>query len=407
MAASPNHGATEQSLSSLSPFQNKAFRNIWLASLCLYFGGAAQLVVVSWILTRSGQPANIIAMAQTASSLPILLFALFGGGLADLHDRRHLMIISQSLVLLSGLSALFIDFTHHVAPLLLLACTFVAGTGSAFFAPPMQASVMTTLPRDQIGAAVTLNSLALNVARSGGPAVASVILALMGSRAVFGLSVLCFFVGVLTLLGVSVPPSPKIQKRIFATMRDGLVHAWRSHPLRAVLLRSWMFTAIGSAVWSLWPLLARAHRADAKTFGLYLGALGIGAIVGSLFAQRLRTVRPPDQIMAVVAPVFGFACLAAAIGGTPLALLALFVAGTAWVQALTTCTACAQLLAPSALAGRVASIAGMSTFGGLAVGSMAWGWIANAVGVQDDYVQRPPHGRHADHKFLATDTSAS
>ncbi|PLU04335.1 MFS transporter, partial [Sinorhizobium medicae] len=179
--------------SPLAPFRHDIFRTIWIASLASNFGGLIQAVGAAWLMTSISQSVNMVALVQASTSLPIMLFSLVSGALADNFDRRRIMLVAQSFMLaVSGLLTVC-AYYGIITPWLLLIFTFLLGCGTALNNPSWQASVGDMVPRDDLPAAVALNSMGFNLTRSVGPAIGGAIVAAAGAAAAFAANTLSYF----------------------------------------------------------------------------------------------------------------------------------------------------------------------------------------------------------------------
>lgn len=376
--------------SALSPFSHGLFLALWLASFASNLGNAIQAVGASWLMTSIAPRADMVALVQTAMSLPVMLFALIAGAVADLYDRRKVMLAAQIGMatisfLLAGLA-----FAGLVTPWVLLTLTFVLGAGFAMFSPSMQVTVGSVVPRAELPGAVSLNILGFNVARSLGPAIGGGIVAIGGSSAAFVVNASSYIGAILILslrrLPAADPPAGGISGssgRIFPAIAEGLRYVWSAAPIRTILIRAILFTLGGSAPWALMPLVARnLVGGGPSAFGLLLSGLGVGAVIGALGSSWVRRRFSSETIIRWAGVIFGVACLAiAARPGLTISFLVLVIGGAGWVQALAGFSVSGQLWSPRWVVGRVAATINAVIFGGLATGSWLWGHVAEAIGL--------------------------
>jgi MFS family permease len=174
--------------STWAPLRNGVFRALWLASLASNIGAWMQTVGAQWLLVQQSHAALLVALVQTADTVPDLLFAPVGGVLADTLDRRRLLITVQGCLVLTGLALTLLTLTGQMLPALLLTFTFVLGAGSAFAGPAYQALIRNLVPRPQLPSASALGSISINLARAVGPATAGLLIARAGVGAVFALN---------------------------------------------------------------------------------------------------------------------------------------------------------------------------------------------------------------------------
>lgn len=371
--------------STLSPLSHRLFLTLWLASLAGNFGNAIQSVGAAWLMTALDGRADRVALVQTAVQLPIMLLVLVGGAVADMYDRRRIMLIAQAgIALLSGVLAL-LSWEGLVTPWLLLALTFALGVGTAFYNPAAQASIGATVPRGELAGAVSLNILGFNVARTLGPALGGGLVAVGGVFAAFAANALACLVAASTLLfwRTPEPEARPARSRIHKAMAEGLRCVRDIPALRTIGARAAAFTLAGGAVWALMPLVARdLTGGGAQAFGLLLAALGLGAVIGAAVSHEVRRRFGNEAILRAASLVFGAACLiVAARPGFALSFVALVAGGAFWVQALSGFGVAAQLHAPRHAVGRVTAAISTVVFGGLSLGAWAWGHVAEAIGM--------------------------
>lgn len=372
-------------VSALSPFRLPVFRQLWIASLLSNFGGLIQSVGAAWLMLELTRQADMVALVQTSVALPVVLFSLLGGAIADNLDRRRVMLAAQAFMLAVSAALALCAWLGALSPWLLLGFTFLIGCGNAFNAPAWQASVQDMVPREQLPAAVSLNSMGFNLARSLGPAVGGVIVAAAGAAAAFAVNALSYFglIGVLWRWTPTRLPRLLPREPLVSAMAAGVRYVSLSPAIRAVLLRSLAFGLGAGAALALLPLIAaRLIGGGALDYGLLLGAFGLGAVLAALSSAALRE-RMSTEILVRVASL-GFAAalgLAAASGLFWLSALAMLVAGAGWVLALSTFNVAVQLSAPRWVVARALSLYQMAAFGGLASGAWCWGQVAERQGL--------------------------
>jgi MFS family permease len=327
----------------------------------------------------------IVSLVQVATSLPMFLFALPAGALADIVDRRKFLALAESsITLISGIFTLLI-WLDLVTPLNLLIFTFLIGLGGALAAPAWQAVVPQLVPREALSPAVTANSVGFNISRAIGPALGGAITAWLGM-------VMPFLINTVSNLGVIGAllwwrPSRERNRlpaeRFGRAIRTGFRHAVSNPHLRATLLRSVGFFLFGSAYWALLPLIARSRIAGGpELYGLLLGAIGFGAVGGAFLLPRLQRRLGPDRLVA--AGTFGTALALAvfALARHPgLGLLASFIAGVSWIAVLSCLNVSAQIALPDWVRGRGLAMFVTILYGALALGSVVWGEVAGVAGL--------------------------
>ncbi len=372
-------------VSALSPFRQPVFRNVWLANLLSNFGGLIQSVGAAWLMLEMTQQADMVALVQTSVALPVVMFSLLGGAIADSLDRRRIMLAAQTFMLLVSVTLAVIAWQNMLTPWLLLAFTFLIGCGGSFNAPAWQASVQDMVPRAQLPAAVALNSMGFNLARSTGPAIGGAIVAAAGAATAFAVNTFSYLGLIVVLWRWRPQQAPRLlpRERLASAMADGLRYVMLSPSIRTVLVRSVVFGLGAGAVLALLPLIAaRLVNGGALVYGLLLGAFGFGAVLAALGSTQLRQRFSTETIVRGASTGAALAlALAASSSGITLAALAMLGAGAGWVLALSTFNVTVQLSAPRWVVARVLSLYQMAAFGGLASGSWLWGWVAQARGV--------------------------
>lgn len=371
-------------ISPLAPFKHDIFRTIWIASLASNFGGLIQTVGAAWLMTSISSSANMVALVQASTSLPIMMFSLVSGALADNFDRRRIMLVAQCFMLTVSVLLTVCAYLGIITPWLLLLFTFLIGCGTALNNPSWQASVGDMVPRDDLPAAVALNSMGFNITRSVGPAIGGVIVATAGAAAAFAANSLSYFAILFALVRWrrEVTMSPLPRETLGRAITAGLRYVVMSPNIGKVLVRGFLFGLSASAILALLPLVARdLVRGGPLTYGLMLGAFGLGAIGGALLSARLREMMSSEAIVRLA--FGGFALSTLVIAFSPyawLSCLMLLASGASWVLALSLFNTTVQLSAPRWVVGRALSLYQTMTFGGIAGGSWLWGTTAELYG---------------------------
>lgn len=368
----------------LAPFGIPPFLALWFATFASNMGGAIQSVGAAWLMTSLTRAPDMVALVQTAGSLPFVLLALISGALADIVDRRIVMIAAQTLMVAVSAILTLASFAGWITPWLLLMCTFLMGTGMVLLAPAWSASVVDVVPREQLPAAAALNSLGLNVARSTGPALGGVAVAAGGAMLAFLVNGFSCLAGVVLLVqwrkpvqAADLPPEP-----IGSAVISGLRYVALSRPILIVVTRAFLFTMCAAALQALLPVVARDAGGGPIMFGVFLGAFGVGAIGGALASARLRTVLGAERMASLGAIAFALAMLvlgASRIG--VLGAIAVLLSGASWVATLQTFNITVQMSSPRWVLARALSCSQMATMAGFAAGAAVWGLVAREAGV--------------------------
>lgn len=364
-----------------APLHYSAFRAIWVASFISNFGTLIESIGASWLMTSIGSSASMVALVQVAATLPMVLFSLLAGAIADNFDRRALMLIAFSAMLGTSAALSAVTWLGIISPWLLLAFTFAIGCVGTFVGPAWQSSVSDMLPRSEIPAAVVLNSMAFNIARTTGPALGGLIVAVFGAAAAFAANALSY-VSIIAVLARWRPPvvDRALSRETLGTaMGAGIRYVAMAPDIRNVLFRSSVFGVGVSAIPALLPLVGRAQSGgNAFSYGVMLGAFGVGALGGAISIGRLSRRFQAETIVCTSFALFALSALV--IASSPfhlLLLVALAIGGTGWVLGWATFTVAVQLSAPRWVEARAIALFNMASFAGLAGGSWLWGAVAD------------------------------
>ena len=329
---------------------------------------------------------QVVALVQVATSLPMFLFVVPAGALADIVDRRHLLIVVQiaAAVIIVVLSLLV--WAGLVTPFILLAFTFLAGIAAALVSPVWQAIVPQLVQRQDLPAAVALNSVGVNVSRAVGPALAGLIIAGMGLAAPFWLNAISYLGVIAALLWWRAPGSHMgylPAERFGAAIQIGLRHARHNPHLRATLIRAAGFFVFASSYWALLPLVARNQVVGGpELYGILLGAIGAGAVGGSFALPWLKLHMGADKLVAAGTIGTAIALVLFGMAHHPaIALAASGIAGISWIAVLATINVSAQVALPDWVRGRGLAVFSTIMFGSMTVGSALWGRVAAMIGL--------------------------
>lgn len=345
-----------------------------------------QDVGAGWMMASLAPSPLMVALVQAATTLPMFLLALPAGALADIVDRRRLLLITQTWMLAAALGLGALTVVGKTGPVALLAFTFLLGLGAALTSPAWQAIIPEVVSRDELPAAVALGSIGINVARAVGPALGGMAIAALGPGAPFLLNA-ASFVGILAVLWRwNRPPTQNVlpAERFVSAMRAGLRYARHSPPFKSVLVRTAAFVIPGSALWALLPLVAKTQLGQGpQGYGIMLGVLGVGAVAGAMVLPRLRQRFSVDLLTASAIVAFAAATVALAVlRNFPLLCASMAVGGGAWLTLLSSANTAAQTTIPSWVRARAMAIYFMLVFfGGMATGSILWGAVATAIGI--------------------------
>lgn len=371
--------------SSWAPLRQPTFTVLWVAAVVGNVGSFMRDVASAWLVTELSASPAAVATIQAAATLPVFLLAMPAGVLSDLFDRRRFLIAVQLLLGATSLTLAVLSATGALTVTWLVTLTFVGGAGAALMAPAWQSIVPELVPRADMRNAIALNSLGVNIARAVGPALGGVLLGVAGAATVYGVDVLTYVLVIAALLWWRKPAKPRsaLDEQFAGALRAGARYALASRELHVVLLRVAAFFAFASAVWALLPLVARQLLGGTAGFyGLLLGAVGAGAILGAVLLPRWRARFDADAL------VCGAAAAVAAVMGTLafgppqwLALGLMLVMGAGWITALTTLNGAAQAVLPDWVRGRGLAVYLMVFNGAMTLGSLGWGAVAQVTSV--------------------------
>ncbi|MCK1428754.1 MFS transporter [Bradyrhizobium sp. 87] len=369
-----------------APLRLPTFRRIWLASVLANLGALIRSVGAAWAMTQMTSSADKVALVQTALMLPVMLISMPAGAIADMHDRRIIALVSVSIALAGASALTALAWLELITPNLLLALCFVVGTGMALMDPAWQSSVSEQVPFETLPAAVALNSISYNIARSLGPAIGGIVVATAGAVAAFAFNALLYLplIVALFLWKRTSVPNRLPPERLSRAIVSGVRYIINSPSITIVMIRSMVMGVIGGGIIALMPLIARdLLHGGAQTYGTMLSAFGLGAVLGALNITDLRKRMGGEAAIRACALSMGGAIIAVALSGEPvLTAVALFLAGAVWMIAWALFNIGVQLAAPRWVAGRSLAAYQAAGSGGIAIGSWAWGYLADVTGVQ-------------------------
>src|SRR6266545_2198692 len=377
-------GSPEPGVSPWSPLRRAVFRAVWLAAITSNIGTWMQSVGAAWLMTSLTPSPLLVALMQTAASLPVFLLGLPAGALADVVDRRKLLLVTEAWMLVVALALGVLTLVGLMSAWTLLALTFLLGLGAALDAPAWQAIIPELVERQELPSAVALNATGFNVARALGPALGGLVVAAAGPAAVFLLnaaSFLAVLVAIYRWRRARVPSDAPPEDMLGATAA-GMRYVRHAPALQAVLVRIGVFILGASALWALLPVMARHELGlDATGYGIVLGSLGFGAVGAALLLPRLRRSLPVDRLTAAATLVFAGATLALAyVRFMPLLVASMMAGGMAWLAMMSSLTVAAQTASPAWVRARAMGIYLLVFQGLMAVGSFAWGALAERFG---------------------------
>lgn len=368
-----------------SPLRQTTFRWLWLASIASNIGTWMHEVGAGWLMTSlSASPLNV-ALVQVAGSLPMFFLALPAGALADIVDKRRYLLgvqlwMAAVATLLAALTLLGLTTVW-----LLLGLTLCMGIGTALMMPAWSATTPELVDKGELPAAVALSSVGVNLARAVGPAIAGVLVSLVGPWLTFALNALSFFavIGVLWAWKRETRPSVLPAERLLGALRAGWRYSRSSRPLQAVLVRALAFFLGASAGMSLLPLIVRGElHGSAMDFGLLLGSVGVGAVLGAAFLPALRERLGSDRLVVFSSVVYALVLIALALlRNLYLLVPVMLLSGAAWIAVLSSLQVAAQTSVPAWVRARALAVYILVFFGSMAAGGTLWGFVASRASI--------------------------
>ncbi len=369
-----------------SPLRRREFRLFYFGSIGSALGYTMQATIAAWLMTTLTTSALMVALVQTASTLPTLLFGLVAGTLADIVERRKIILVTQIVLLLTtailGIAAL----AGFIGSVTLLALTFLVGAGFTFYLPAQQANINELVPAKDLHRAVALGAVAFNVARAAGPALAGAIAAWASSGSALLASAACFTLMIFAVRKLKVRGRvlPGVPERLLSGALSGLRFVRHSAGMRSLTLRNFYFAVCASAFWALLPVIARDQfQLGAGGFGLLSGGFGLGAVAGAVSIPSQLRRRTLNSVVLSASVLWTLAMLLIAVTDlTVIAVGGTFAAGMAWVCVFASLSAGTQSTAPAWVRARAVAVNLVAVQASLALGSIVWGALASATGTR-------------------------
>jgi MFS family permease len=377
---------SEAASGAFAPLRHLLFAVVWGATIFGSVGTFMRDVASSWIVTELSASPTAVALIQAAATLPTFLLAIPAGALSDIVDRRKLLITMMSCLAVASTVLTFLAATSQASVVSLVSLTFLGSVAASMAAPTWQSIVPELVPKDELKAAVAMNSLGFNIARAVGPALGGMLLASAGATVTYGLNTSCFLVVIAALVWWRRAPSAddNLVERFGGAVRAGLRYALASADLRRVLLRASAFLLFANVVWALMPIVARqVFGGDAQFYGVMLGATGVGAIAGALVMPRIRALLGVEHLLLAAALV-----MAAVLVWFSLAppqwtgIVAALCFGVAWISVLISLNSTTQAILPDWVRGRGLAVYFMASSGAVTASSVIWGAVAQFTGVR-------------------------
>ncbi len=365
--------------------RQRLFRALWIASVTSNIGTWMHEASAAWLMTALTASPLMVALMQTATALPVFLLGLPAGALADVVDRRRMLLFTQGWMLVIATLLSVLTFFHLTTPVVLLILTLAIGAGAAMNAPAWQATAPELVPRAELPAAVALTGLGLNLGRALGPALGGIVVALAGAWAVFLLNAISFLSVILVIHGWRRRPQSRRvpRERVPSAIRAGIRYARHAPALSAVLIRTGLVVPFASALWALLPVLARHEMGlDSIGYGILFGCLGTGAVAGAVLLPQLRRRYSTDSLVA--GATITFAAVTAALAGVrhfALLCAVMIAGGVAWITLMASFNVATQTAVPSWVRARALALYLLMFQGGMAAGSVLWGVVTEHAGI--------------------------
>lgn len=364
-----------------APLREPLFRSLWIAAVISYIGTWMQNVAAGWLMTQLSTSPLMVSLVQAAAAVPVFLVVLPAGALADMLDRRRLLLFTQSWMVVAAAALGVLTLLNALTPWTLLLFTLLLGVGAVLNDPAWQAITPEVVSADRHASAVALNSAGFNVARAVGPALGGMVVAAAGSGWSFLLNAASFFGVILFLRKWRRAPHERLATtRVRDAIMEGFRYVRGAPPVRSVLIRTAAFSVGASSLLALLPLICQPL--GAQGYGFLLTCFGLGAMAGAAALPRLRLRYSVDGLVTAATLVFaGMTFAAGQIHVFEGLCLVLFTAGTAWIGILACFNVVAQTMCPSWMRARALSMYLLVLQGGMALGSAVWGELAVREGI--------------------------
>jgi MFS family permease len=367
--------------SAWAPLGEPLFRSLWIAAVVSYTGTWMQNVGAGWLMTQLSDSPLMVSLVQAASAIPVFVAVLPAGALADMVDRRRLLLFTQSWMIVAAAALGVLTLLHATGPWMLLAFTFLLGIGAVMNDPAWQAITPDVVSPAQHSSAVALNSAGFNVARAAGPALGGLVVAAAGAGWSFLLNAASFS-GVMYFLHnwKSRAHEATATRGVGDAIREGFLYVRGAPQVKSVLIRTGAFSIGAASLLALLPVICQPH--GAQGYGFLLTCFGLGALSGAAILPRMKLQYSVDGLVAGATLLFAaMTFLAGQVHIFEWLCLVLFTAGTAWIGILACFNVVAQTMCPSWMRARALSMYLFVLQGGMALGSAIWGELAARQGV--------------------------
>lgn len=373
--------ADRKNIATWSALKNPIFRSLWIANVLSGIGGTMHDTAAVWTMTTLTASATLVGFMQTVTALPLFLFALPAGALADIIDRRRQILVAQAACLFLGAVLAALTFAGQLSATLLLVMTFLLGVGAAFTMPPWQALMPEIVPKKDLSSAVTLGGIGINVARALGPIIGGLLVASAGPGLVFLINAISF-IGVILVLWFWKPENqtkPQNPEQMLGAMAAAIRFTRYSPAVQSVLVRNALFALFGICVIAILPLRVQELRLAATDFGILMGCYGVGGIFSAfILLPLLRRKLKIDSILFFTAFLSAGALLALALlRDRSLMMIALFIAGSSWLMTISNLSVAGQNAYPGWVRARSSAVQLIAFQAALGIGGALWGAVTS------------------------------
>jgi predicted MFS family arabinose efflux permease len=359
-------------------FQYRDFRLMWIGACTSSIGTWMQIVAQGWLIYRLSHSAFLLALDQFLGGIPIFLFSLIGGVVADRVERRRILLGSQWVQMASAGLLTVLVFTGRVHVWEILCLSFVSGFAQAFGGPAYQALIPTLVEKEDMPNAIALNSIQFNVAVMVGPALAGQALAKLGETWCFGLNAVSFLAPIISLSIISARYLPqKTTESVFTSLKEGIKFVRNQASMEALIILAFCMTFLSMPARTYFPVFVKDifHRGP-ETYGNLLALMGLGSIFGSLGVAWLGNIKRKGQIA-----LGALMCLGVGISGfalsksLPLSGVMLVLTGASMMAVFANVNSLVQLITTNEMRGRVMSVYNFAFRGGMPMGNLLSGWL--------------------------------
>ena len=359
-------------------FQYRDFRLMWIGACTSSIGTWMQIVAQSWLIYRLSHSSRLLALDQFLGGIPIFLFSIIGGVVADRTERRKILLVSQYIQMASAatLTILVTFGLTHVWPILCL--SFLSGLAQAFGGPAYLSLIPTLVDREDMPNAIALNSIQFNLAVTVGPALGGLTLARLGEKWCFGLNALSFLAPIVSLSIISAQLVPEaVKESMFESLLEGIKFIWQHGSMVAIIVLAFVMTFLSMPMRTYIPVFVKDifHRGP-ETFGTLLSLMGVGSICGSLVVAGLGNISRKGRFSLSMLIILGAGIAGFSVSKfLPLSYAMLFVVGASMMAVFATVTSLVQLIVTNEMRGRVMSVYNFAFRGGMPIGNLVSGWL--------------------------------